>query len=124
MMHLLRQGPASIADIARREGQSHQLVSSRIAPLEKAGLLKTKPDPKDERRKILEFTVKGAADARKLEKVSEKIAAVFRGLNEELGVDLMAMLEDAEQSLLRNPVAMRIKTPALKKRAKAAARAA
>lgn len=111
MMRLLRRGPASIADIARIEGQSHQLVSSRVAPLEKAGLVRVKPDSQDERRKLLSLTSKGVADARKVEKICGNIAAAFSDLNKELGVDLMATLEHSEQALQREPIAMRISPP-------------
>ncbi|MCB1635557.1 MAG: hypothetical protein KDI51_13260, partial [Xanthomonadales bacterium] len=37
LLYLLIQGPASLVEIARSDGQSHQLVASRLAPLEKLG---------------------------------------------------------------------------------------
>lgn len=124
MLHLLRQGPASIADIARSQERSHQLIVSRVAPLEKSGLVKMETDPEDERRKILSFTRAGAIDARKAERVSLKIAASFTDLHEELGVDLMAFLERAEQLLRQKPLAVRNAAPAKRVRRKASTRAA
>ena len=107
VVHLSRCGAASIADIARVEGQSHQLVSSRVAPLVDLGLVKITPDLDDERSKVMSLTPTGKADAKKIEKLCGEIASTFRNLNKELGADLMTLLEQAEKSLSRTPIAER-----------------
>ncbi|RED16738.1 DNA-binding MarR family transcriptional regulator [Parasphingopyxis lamellibrachiae] len=104
MLFLLKHGEASIADMARRDGQSHQLVASRIGPLEKLGLLAVSVDPDDERRKLCRLTSDGRADAKIVERVSREVARTLSTLNQELGFDLMDAIELAEKSLSRIPL--------------------
>ena len=59
ILFLLRQGPASLSEIARTDGQSHQLLASRIDPLEKLRLVERFIDPKDT-REVLTLAVEVA----------------------------------------------------------------
>lgn len=104
ILFLLKHGEASIADMARSDGQSHQLVASRIGPLEKLGLLTTEIDTQDERRKICRLTSEGQEDAKIVEQVVRKIAQGLAALNQEIGFDLMDAIEKAEKSLSRFPL--------------------
>jgi DNA-binding MarR family transcriptional regulator len=110
MIYLLKRGPASLADIADTDGQSHQLVSSRVAPLEELGLVTRTDDPNDARRKLLKLTAKGKADAKLLEKLCRDIASALEDLSSEIGVDLVSALETAEKELARRPIAERLAT--------------
>ncbi len=112
MIYLDKNGPSSVADIARSEGQSHQLVTSRTAPLERLGLIKSYDDPQDDRRRLLKLTAKGAKDAARVTRASKDVAASLGKLNDEIGVDLMSVIEAAEQSLLRQPIAERVNSRA------------
>jgi DNA-binding MarR family transcriptional regulator len=104
MVFLSKHGSGTIADVARLDGQSHQLIQSRIAPLEKLGLMGTETDPKDNRRRLMFLTEKGKRDATKIESVSKQVAANFQAMNLELDADLMTLIENAEQYLTRNPL--------------------
>ncbi|WP_109354029.1 MarR family winged helix-turn-helix transcriptional regulator [Sphingorhabdus sp. EL138] len=101
-------GPGTIADIARIDGQSHQLVKSRLRPPEALGLVSAKPDPSDDRKRILSLTAKGRADAKRILAVSQKIAAAVEALQGELKVDLTNAIMHAEKSLMRRPLSERI----------------
>lgn len=39
VLYLADHGPASLAEIARLDGQAHQLLAARLAPLEQMGLV-------------------------------------------------------------------------------------
>ncbi len=104
MLFLLKLGDASIADMARRDGQSHQLVASRIGPLETLGLIEVVADPDDDRRKLCRLTAAGREDALIVERTGRGIAQAMQTLNDELGIDLMDAIERAEKSLARTPL--------------------
>jgi DNA-binding MarR family transcriptional regulator len=95
LLFLLIHGPASLVEIARSDGQSHQLVASRLAPLEALGLVERIADPADLRRKPYKLTTTGLEEA---EKVRAAIAAHARAQQElarETGLDLVALLDRA-----------------------------
>jgi len=61
MGRLARDGPATIADLARAEGMRPQSMGSTIAALEGMGFARRKPHPTDGRQVNIELTAKGAA---------------------------------------------------------------
>ena len=107
IVYLNRCGQASLADIAAADGQSHQLVSSRVAALEDLGLLVRVIDRHDRRRKLLKLTAKGKADAAVVERVCGDIARALNDLQQELSLDLFAAIETAEKSLTRITISER-----------------
>ena len=56
IIHLERDGPATVSDLARAEGVRQQSMGATISALEEAGLVKGSPDPADGRRTILSLT--------------------------------------------------------------------
>ncbi|GAB5489323.1 MAG: hypothetical protein Pars2KO_28930 [Parasphingorhabdus sp.] len=104
MIFLLKNRSGAISDIARLDGQSHQLIQSRIGPLEKLGLVETRIDAKDSRRRLLILTAEGTRDAKKVEAVSRQVASKLKIMNAELETDLMLLIEKAERYLTRNPL--------------------
>lgn len=56
-----RDGPATIADLARAEGVKPQSMGTVIAGLEERGLIERKPHPVDGRQMHIELTAKGVA---------------------------------------------------------------
>jgi DNA-binding MarR family transcriptional regulator len=61
MARLAKEGPATIADLARAEGIRPQSMGSTIAALEEMGVVERKPHPTDGRQVNIELTAKGAA---------------------------------------------------------------
>lgn len=61
MARLAREGPSTIADLARAEGMKPQSMGTTVAGLEEAGMVTRKPHPTDGRQFLIELTSKGAA---------------------------------------------------------------
>jgi DNA-binding MarR family transcriptional regulator len=84
MARLDKQGPATIADLARAESMKPQSMGTTIAALEEMGLVERKPHPTDGRQVNIELTVKGvtvrksAGDAKRT-----WLAQAIAGLDEE-----------------------------------------
>lgn len=58
LLRLERDGSAAVSTLARAEGMRPQSMSSTIAPLQKAGLVKGAPDPGDGRQTLMSLTPK------------------------------------------------------------------
>jgi DNA-binding MarR family transcriptional regulator len=58
---LARDGPATVAALARAESMKPQSMGTTIAALQHRGLVKRKPHPTDGRQLNIELTAKGAA---------------------------------------------------------------
>jgi len=106
LIFLKKHGSGAIADIAKVDGQSHQLIQSRISPLEKLGLVESELDAIDSRRRNLKLTALGIGEAGKAEVISKQIAEKIAEMNAVLDADLMSLLEKAESYLTRNPLNM------------------
>jgi len=57
---LVKNGPATIADLARSESMKPQSMGTTVAALEEMGLVARKPHPTDGRQLNIEITTKGA----------------------------------------------------------------
>lgn len=107
MLFLATNGPATLAEMARTDGQSHQLLAARLAPLERLRLVERFDDPADARRRPYRLTALGRADARRIEEFIRALAQAMEDMFRETGVDLIAALEDAIERLRRRPLAER-----------------
>ncbi|MDE1900581.1 MAG: MarR family transcriptional regulator [Alphaproteobacteria bacterium] len=58
LAHLEKDGPATVSSLARAEGMRPQSMSELIAPLQEAGFISGKPDPKDGRQTLMSLTPK------------------------------------------------------------------
>jgi DNA-binding MarR family transcriptional regulator len=56
LLHLEREGPATVSALARNEGVRPQSMGATVATLEAAGLVSGEPDPNDGRRKFISLT--------------------------------------------------------------------
>jgi DNA-binding MarR family transcriptional regulator len=61
MARLAKDGPATIADLARAESMKPQSMGTTVAALEEMGMVERKPHPTDGRQVNIELTAKGAA---------------------------------------------------------------
>jgi DNA-binding MarR family transcriptional regulator len=61
LSRLVKDGPATIADLARAESVRPQSMGATVSALEEMGLVERKPHPTDGRQVNIELTVKGAA---------------------------------------------------------------
>ena len=116
LLFLLTKGPASLTEIARTDGQSHQLLASRLDPLEKLGLIERFVDPKDGRRRPFKLTRLGRKEALVVRANIEAHARAMEELFSEIGVDLVSALDDALEALRKRPLEDRLHKPAQRKR--------
>lgn len=58
LLRLEKDGPATIAGLARAEGIRHQSMSAAVGPLQQAGLILGSPDPNDGRQTLISLTPK------------------------------------------------------------------
>lgn len=104
LLTALRQaGEASAAELARKLGQSHQLVVQKCPALLRLGLITQHPDPVDARRKLFRLTDKGAAQMAMLDTYTAGISAVYERLFEETG-DTHAVLLKTLKALEDRPL--------------------
>ena len=61
MARLMRDGPATTADLARAESMKPQSMGATIAELEERGIVERKPHPTDGRQVNIALTPKGLA---------------------------------------------------------------
>ena len=56
LLHLEREGPATVTTLARLEGVRPQSLGATVAVLEAAGFVRGTPDPRDGRQTLLSLT--------------------------------------------------------------------
>jgi len=99
ILFLYKRGPASLSEIARSDGQSHQLLAARLDPLEELGFIERFEDPKDGRRRPYRLTRAGREEAKRVEAAAVLMAEAMRRLFKEMDEDLIAILEEAIERL-------------------------
>lgn len=87
---LLREGPQSIAQLARLRRIRHQSMSAAVAELEAQGLVMRSPDPADGRSVIVVLTTAGAALVQ--ESRDTRSTAILRAAQSVLSADELATL--------------------------------
>ncbi len=95
--HLYQVGQASLADLAKALGQSHQLVKQKVPRLMKLQFIIATQDPHDKRRTLYTLTAAGQSQAQLLSRHS--FAEVYENLSREVDADLYGILSAAIQGL-------------------------
>lgn len=106
-------GPMSVADLAKRLDQPHQLVTQRVDLLLGLKLVARSDDPQDARRKLLRLTAKGRTQ---LSRLNERLAIAdeaFAGLFAEIGCPLQDVTLRAIAALERTPIVDRARALAV-----------
>jgi DNA-binding MarR family transcriptional regulator len=96
---ITREGPTTAASLAVAEHVSQQAIAQTLAPLKNAGLIKTRRDPADGRRMLVEATAAG----RKLREslMSSRDAWLVRAIDATIADDERAALRKAAELLAR-----------------------
>ncbi|MEH6409177.1 MAG: hypothetical protein V7741_01535 [Hyphomonas sp.] len=115
VLYLARVKAASLVEIARALGHPHQLISLRLKTLLKLELIVSDPDFEDRRRVVYSLTEKGKSQSARLQKYCGEAAEVFRDLSDEVGVDLLAGLRAAFDSMQSTPLSSRFESLAKRK---------
>ena len=88
---IARNDPVSIADLARWHGFSHQLMRTRLAELERTGLIKAAASKDDGRKVVLRLTAAGRADLAKVEGACAQARIGLKRIFVEAGFDPAAL---------------------------------
>jgi ribosomal protein S18 acetylase RimI-like enzyme/predicted transcriptional regulator len=105
---LIEQPHRSIGEAASQLGLTHPAISQMAKELSKEGLLTSKTDAKDERRRTIELTKRGRDLAAKMEPIWSAIDEASRELSEDAGLDIISKLEKLEQAMRERPMIDRI----------------
>lgn len=100
-------GPLSLAELARRTGDPHQLAAYRVNKLIRLGLVEKGMDVRDRRRFPLSLSEAGRVQADILIDLADDIARVYDSVSAEIGVDLNAALDAAQSSFMALPLDQR-----------------
>lgn len=115
LIFLLRdQSVLSVTEIARELGQSHVAIVQLSTVLEKKGLICTKKDRNDNRRRLIYLSPKGKETVEKLTPVWDHILDATRSLLDENAPHFLDELSKLEQALIAESLFERIKKSAHK----------
>ncbi|WP_172448611.1 MarR family winged helix-turn-helix transcriptional regulator [Caulobacter mirabilis] len=101
-------GPATVGELAQRLDVTHAAVSQVRAALLSAGLIETRPDPRDGRRHTLVLSPEGEATAQRLQPLWDAINAATAGILASEAPGLLQGLDDLAAALDRQPLKTRV----------------
>jgi DNA-binding MarR family transcriptional regulator/GNAT superfamily N-acetyltransferase len=106
---LLRDnGPMGITELAAELGQTHPAVSQMSRVLLERGVVTEKSDPRDERRRLLALSPRGAARLEAMGSVWQAVVGAVAELNAATRVDFLAALGAFDAALEQRGFADRI----------------
>lgn len=98
--YLLGQSlPMSVTEIADALGLTHPAVSQIVTRMESAGILDTRKDQSDERRRLVSLSARGQETHRALKPVWDAIEQCTAELIQESGQDILAGMAKMEKKL-------------------------
>ena len=104
LLHLSKDGPASVTEIARALKHPHQTVAQHLATLSKLGIIEKRSDIADRRRAEYVLTDLGVTQAGHLDQYNAEAASVFEGLDADIDADLGDLLDNAMTALDARPM--------------------
>lgn len=105
---LADHGPMTVGVCARRLGLTHAAVSQTASAMAKRGIITSRKDADDERRRLLELTDKGRDLLPFLRDIWEDIESGIRDAVDYGGVDVLAAVEGLEQALAVQSLSERV----------------
>ena len=109
VVYLLNQeGPMPVTAIAEALGMTHPAINQTAGQLSRYGLINSRKDRKDERKRILSLSKKGRDTVARLKPLWDIIDQCGRDLIDECGSDFLGVLEKMEQELLRMDMYKRV----------------
>lgn len=109
LLILDQHGPLGVVEIASRLRLSHPHIIRTTRELARLGLATFKSDPADKRRSNVALTRKGSAAAAKLKSLNPSIERGYRDLFDEIGVDLVDVVDKVTRALARRGIAERVR---------------
>jgi ribosomal protein S18 acetylase RimI-like enzyme len=109
LLHLLSQGrELAVTEISAELGLTHPAINQVAAAMARSGLVRSRRDPADERRRLLSLNPQGRQLALQLSPVWRLVRNETERLLAESGVDLLKALDRIEESLDREDLATRL----------------
>ncbi len=109
LLTLLELEQASLVDIAKKLGQSHQLVKQKLPKLIKLGLIQKHSDKEDKRRTLYSLTSKGKQQSKKIKEYLKQSATLVDSISEEIGVDIFEAIDKAIRAIQDKVLGERLK---------------
>ena len=110
LIALSRTSPLSVVQLAAILGLTHTAIAQIAQEMEGQGLIGSRPDPRDGRRRMLGLTAEGRATLARLQPVWEEIRAATAEMVAESGHDLLAAVAAVEDRLAARPMSDRLRT--------------
>lgn len=104
---MMLKDPTTVGEIAAAMRITHVSVSQSCRSLEKAGIIRSAPDPADARRRTLSLTPAGHALVERLAPLWQSLKDVAAELNDEAG-NVVAALDRLDDALARQSIFDRI----------------
>lgn len=112
MLRLLaEQGPLSVVEIAHRLRLSHPFISQMTQSLKQLELIESRKSSTDGRKQLLALSEAGRAEASIIRDNHVVLTEVYKGVCEEIGVDLFEASQKAIRALDARSLADRAAVP-------------
>ncbi|MEZ5920079.1 MAG: MarR family transcriptional regulator [Parvularculaceae bacterium] len=108
LAYIARNEQTPIVHIAEALGYTHPAVAKAVEKLEQDGIVQSRSNKEDLRRRYVSLTRKGKQEMRKIDEVARHASAVFEDIFEEIGVDLFDAILEFERALDRRPLVGRM----------------
>ena len=105
---IAEQKQASLLEVARALGITHQLAAQRVKTLLQLDIIFADKDKSDKRRTNYALTAKGQKQNTLLGQYLRQAEQAFLELNEELNIDLMLLLEKVNTCFAKRSLGQRI----------------
>jgi len=99
LLSLIELEQASLAELARKLEQSHQLVKQKLPKLIKLGLIQQQPDKEDKRRTLYSLTSQGKEQSQKIKEYLKQSEVLVDSISSDIGVDIFSAIDQAIQSM-------------------------
>lgn len=101
------RGPTTIGAAARALGLTHAAVSQTVRQMVQRGVLSSRRDASDERRRVVDLTDDGRELLPRLRPLWDDIHSAARDVAQDCGADLLAVLDGLEHALEESNLAER-----------------
>lgn len=96
---LMREGPLTVAELAVRRHVRHQSMQTAVVELERVGLVRRGPDPRDQRARLVTITPEGLSTLRR--ELDRRSAVIAAAIDSELDEEERVLLERVPDLLQR-----------------------
>ena len=96
---LMREGPLTVAELAMRRHVRHQSMQTAVVELERVGLVRRGPDPRDQRARLVTITPEGLSTLRR--ELDRRSAVIAAAIDSELDEEERVLLERVPDLLQR-----------------------